>query len=100
MGVENAVLKEALRDPDNEQFVFISHNAVPLKSFDYVYEDLVVNSGKTSKFCFASAANEGGTADCRFRVVMRQCLLSPCFNMHRQSTLNHSTLWMMSGSPW
>jgi len=67
MGVQVAVLREALRDPDNHQFVFVSHNAVPLKSFDYIYHDLVVHSVQKSKFCFASEDRAGGMADCRFR---------------------------------
>jgi len=67
MGVQVAALREALRDPDNQQFVFVSHNAVPLKSFDYIYRDLIVHSVKKSKFCFASEDRTGGMADCRFR---------------------------------
>jgi len=67
MGVQVAALREALRDPDNQQFVFVSHNAVPLKSFDYIYRDLVVHSVQKSKFCFASEDRSGGMADCRFR---------------------------------
>lgn len=65
MGVQVAALTEALRDPENQQFVFVSHNAVPFKSFDYVYHNLVVSSLDTSKFCFASSEDNAG--DCRFR---------------------------------
>jgi len=65
MGVEVAALLEALRDPRNQQFAFVSHNAVPLKSFDYVYQSLVAGSASTSKFCFAAGVDQAG--DCRFR---------------------------------
>lgn len=67
MGVQVAALKEALRDADNQQFVFVAHNAVPLKSFEYIYRDLIVHSAQKSKFCFASEDRIGGMADCRFR---------------------------------
>lgn len=75
-GVQVAALVEALRDPENHQFVFVSHNAVPFKSFEYVYQSLVATSLETSKFCFASAQTNRSQSihtlldsahDCRFQ---------------------------------
>jgi len=65
MGIEYAGLQAALRDPTNEQFVFVSHNTVPIKSFDYMYDDLIGNSYNTSKFCFTSILGVAAS-DCRF----------------------------------
>jgi hypothetical protein len=65
MGAELAALNEALQDPDNQQFVFISHDAIPLKRFDDVYSSLMMDSVNRSKVCFASSTNNLG--DCRFR---------------------------------
>lgn len=55
-GLEVALLARALQDPHNQQFVFVSHNTIPLKSFNYVYKQLVLDSSFTSKFCFAEPA--------------------------------------------
>jgi len=56
MGVEVALLSAALQDPHNANFVFLSQDAAPLKSFDYVYQRLVVDSVDRSKFCFSHKA--------------------------------------------
>ncbi|KNC76990.1 hypothetical protein SARC_10539 [Sphaeroforma arctica JP610] len=66
MGVQYSLVQAALRDPTNQQFVFVSHNAIPLKSFDYIYNDLVVDSPNTSKFCFTSMVGQANS-DCRFQ---------------------------------
>lgn len=66
MGIEFGGLQAALRDPTNEQFVFVSHNTVPLKNFQFIYDDLVGNSPKTSKFCFTSILGVA-KSDCRFQ---------------------------------
>lgn len=55
-GVEVASLTAALQDPANTQFVFVSDSTVPLKRFDYIYKQLIVNSPSTSKFCVAEPA--------------------------------------------
>jgi len=57
-GVEVAALHAALKDKDNTQFVFVSESTVPLKRFDYVYNQLVKKSPMTSKFCLASKAEQ------------------------------------------
>jgi hypothetical protein len=57
VGTMIASLQEALKDPTNTQFAFVSHDAVPLKGFGYVYHHLVAESPSTSKICFASPAN-------------------------------------------
>jgi len=72
-GVEAALLREALADPGNQQFVLASHNTVPLKSFGYVYEDLVVHSGARSKVCLASPAS---LDTCAFRRTAEEGLAS------------------------
>ncbi|CAE7224373.1 BC10 [Symbiodinium sp. CCMP2592] len=64
LGVQVAALVEALRDAMNQQFVFVSHNAVPFKGFAHVYDSLMA-SVDTSKFCFATGEDARG--DCRFR---------------------------------
>eukprot|EP00927_Polykrikos_kofoidii_P014116 TRINITY_DN16152_c0_g2_i2.p1 TRINITY_DN16152_c0_g2~~TRINITY_DN16152_c0_g2_i2.p1 ORF type:complete len:515 (-),score=88.03 TRINITY_DN16152_c0_g2_i2:60-1469(-) len=56
VGVEVAMLRASLLDPNNAQFVFISQDSVPLRSFEYVYDGLIGRSAETSKFCFAEPA--------------------------------------------
>lgn len=51
-GVEFALLWEALRDPTNAQFVFMSEGSVPAKSPGYVY-DYLMRSPDQSKMCLA-----------------------------------------------
>lgn len=51
MGVEVALILAALKDPFNAQFVFVSHDTVPLKGFSYIHSELAVESPDTSKFC-------------------------------------------------
>eukprot|EP01134_Creolimax_fragrantissima_P007316 CFRG7316T1 len=70
MGVQYSLLQAALRDPTNEQFVFVSHNSIPLKSFSYIYGDLIEDSKYTSKFCFTSLARNM-ESDCRFQDQQR-----------------------------
>jgi len=56
MGVELALLSAAMEDVNNQQFVFVSQDAVPLKDFRYVYHNLIQTTPERSKFCFASKA--------------------------------------------
>jgi hypothetical protein len=37
---QNLLLQEALRDLDNERFIFLSNSCIPLKPFDFVYDGL------------------------------------------------------------
>tara|TARA_Y100000593_G_scaffold26559_1_gene52966 strand:- start:2807 stop:3727 length:921 start_codon:yes stop_codon:yes gene_type:complete len=37
---QNLLLKEALKDKDNEHFIWLSGHCIPIKSFDYVYNYL------------------------------------------------------------
>lgn len=41
MRAEKALLKEALKNPENEKFVFASESTIPIQSFDFVYETLM-----------------------------------------------------------
>lgn len=52
-GVEIALLGEALTDRANTQFVFLSHQTIPLKPFKYVYGELLDRSPRSSKLCFS-----------------------------------------------
>jgi len=56
MGVQVALLAAALQDESNEQFIFLSQNTIPLKSFQYVYSQLVLRNASTSKVCLAAPA--------------------------------------------
>lgn len=56
VGAMAASLLEALREPANVQFAFLSHDAVPLKRFAYVHWRLVGETRSTSKVCLASPA--------------------------------------------
>jgi hypothetical protein len=40
VNAQNLLLKEALKDEDNQHFVFISNSCIPFKKFDYVYDTL------------------------------------------------------------
>ena len=40
---QNLILKEALKDPLNQQFIWLSGSCIPIKSFNYVYNYLDVN---------------------------------------------------------
>lgn len=37
---QNMLLREALKDTENEHFIFLSNSCVPLKKFDYIYNAL------------------------------------------------------------
>ena len=37
---QNILLKEALKDPSNQSFIFLSNSCIPLKSFDYIYNNI------------------------------------------------------------
>ncbi len=40
---QNLLLEEALKDPHNERFIFLSQSCVPVKTFEYIYEYLFYN---------------------------------------------------------
>lgn len=89
-GVEVALLSAALADPRNEQFIFISHNTVPLKNFDYVYRQLVEVSPQTSKFCFAEPAQHKlATTETIKNEVKRQCIFRDFWRGVNPRTLKH-----------
>jgi hypothetical protein len=44
MRAQVAILKEALKDPSNEKFVFVSGDSVPIQKFDFVYQQLMQHS--------------------------------------------------------
>ena len=37
---QNILLEEALKDPSNQHFIFLSNSCIPIKSFNYVYNIL------------------------------------------------------------
>lgn len=41
MKAQIAMLKEALKDPHNEIFIFCSQNCIPLQSFDFIYDEVM-----------------------------------------------------------
>ena len=40
---QNAILREALKDPDNQHFIWLSDSCIPFKNFNYVYNYLDVS---------------------------------------------------------
>jgi len=46
-----SLLQAAFADAQNEQFVFVSDDTIPLKSFVYIYESLVQKAPQSSNFC-------------------------------------------------
>lgn len=108
-GVEVALLVEALRDPANQQFVFVSQDAVPLKSFSVAYQELTTNSA-TSKACFAEPAESQNpqleftkaeiTGTCTFRDFFRA--MSPRIAKHHQWLVlsrSHATAVVRNAEP-
>ena len=51
---QNTLLREALKDTENERFIFLSNSCVPLKKFDYIYNELFAKD-----LCFFNMAREG-----------------------------------------
>ncbi len=50
MRTQIALLKEALKDPYNEMFIFCSQNCIPLQSFDFIYEELISSRMSTFRY--------------------------------------------------
>lgn len=50
MKAQIVLLQEALKDPSNAKFVFLSETTIPLQSFENVYEELTKH--EKSMFCF------------------------------------------------
>jgi len=89
-GVEVALLARALQDPHNQQFVFASHNTVPLKSFDYVHKQLALGSPGTSKFCFAEVAfHKLATSETIRNELRRTCVFRDFIRSISPRTLKH-----------
>ena len=53
MKAQFELLKEALKDPDNAKFIFLSESTIPLQTFDVVYNKLMT----TDKSIFAFVPN-------------------------------------------
>mmetsp|Transcript_37824 Transcript_37824/g.67412 ORF Transcript_37824/g.67412 Transcript_37824/m.67412 type:complete len:377 (-) Transcript_37824:9-1139(-) len=91
-GVEVATLFEALRDPRNSQFVFISDSTIPLKNFAYVHQELMEVAPTSSRVCLAEAAKyrrvipemitQETTQGCFFRDFLRE--INPRAMKHHQ----------------
>ncbi|CAE8656753.1 unnamed protein product, partial [Polarella glacialis] len=89
-GVEVALLAAALQDSRNQQFVFLSHNTVPLKSYSYVYRELIEKSPATSKFCFAEPAfHKLATSETIRNELRRQCVFRDFYRSWNPRTLKH-----------
>lgn len=89
-GAEVSLLARALQDPHNQQFVFVSHNSIPLKSFDYVYQQLIKVSPSTSKFCFAEPAiAKQATQETIRNEFLRSCVFRDFWRAYNPRTLKH-----------
>lgn len=89
-GAEVALLAAALQDARNQQFVFLSHNTVPLKSHSYIYRQLIFNSPSTSKFCFADPAfHKGATTETIRNELRRQCIFRDFYRAHNPRVIKH-----------
>ncbi len=51
MDAQMELLREALKDKDNQKFIFLSETTIPIQTFDFVYETLMASS--KSQFDFA-----------------------------------------------
>jgi len=89
-GVEVAILRAALQDKANSQFIFVSDSTVPLKRFDYVYQQLIVNSPLTSKFCLASEATHAfAKQEIVAQESSRRCIFKDFIRRIDARTLKH-----------
>jgi len=97
-GLEVAVFAHALKDPANAQFVLLSQNAVPLKRFSYVYDQLVVKSAGTSKICFASPATHPDSAIWEHvkNDMLRRCQFIDFFSSKNQRVKKHHQWLVLS----
>ena len=43
VNAQNLLLKEAIKDEENEHFIFLSNSCIPLKNFDFIYNNLNIN---------------------------------------------------------
>lgn len=50
MNAQRELLKEALKDPANEKFIFLSESTIPLQSFDAVYTKLMAHASSQFNF--------------------------------------------------
>lgn len=90
MGVEAALIAEALQDPQNAQFILLSHDTVPLKAFSYVHSQLALESPDTSKFCFAErAAHSVMLQEQVWNEVTRSCFFRDFYSAVNQRTPKH-----------
>jgi len=90
MGVQVQLLNAALRDRHNAQFIFLSQDTVPLKSFSYVHRNLVGKSPKTSKFCFADGArHEHALVEQLSNAAYQRCSFRDFYRMADPRVLKH-----------
>ena len=57
MEAQIALLKEALKDPANEKFIFLSESTIPLQSFEFVYNSLMSHPCSQFYYCKNRRAN-------------------------------------------
>lgn len=89
LGVEVALLHAALEDQLNQQFIFLSQDTVPLKSFDYVYRTLFDKPEK-SRFCFASAASHTHVlVEAAMDEFHKGCFYKDFYRAHDPRTIKH-----------
>jgi hypothetical protein len=61
MAAQIAMLKEALQDPLNEKFVFVSGDSVPIQKFDFVYQQLMQHSLSIFNYSWSSHQDPDST---------------------------------------
>lgn len=97
-GLEVAVFGHALKDPNNVQFVLLSQNAVPLKRFSYVYDQLAIKSPEKSKICFATPAAHPDSAIWQHMVdeLMKRCQFTDFFRAKNKRIIKHHQWLVLS----
>lgn len=51
MKAQIELLREALKDPCNDKFIFVSESTIPLQDFDTIYESLIARDKSIFSFC-------------------------------------------------
>lgn len=51
MKAQIELLREALKDPDNQKFIFLSESTIPLQDFNTVYETVMATDKSIFSFC-------------------------------------------------
>jgi len=85
-----AMLTAALRDERNVQFVFLSQDTVPLKTFSYVHRNLVDRSRDKSKFCFAEPArHESAIVEQITNELQQRCIFRDFYSALQPRVMKH-----------